>query len=50
MRDVVGEALGVKAAGGIRDLDSVLALVSAGADRLGMSAGVAVIEEARTRS
>lgn len=50
MRDVVGEALGVKAAGGIRHLDSVLALVSAGADRLGMSAGVAVIEEARTRS
>ncbi len=49
MRDVVGEALGVKAAGGIRDLKSVLAMIGAGADRLGMSAGVAVVEEAKTR-
>jgi len=47
MRRTVGERLGVKAAGGIRDLASARAMVAAGADRLGMSAGVAVIEELR---
>lgn len=33
----------VKAAGGIRDLESVMAMVEAGASRLGMSASVAVM-------
>lgn len=33
----------VKASGGIRDLDTALAMVDAGASRLGMSAGVAVV-------
>jgi len=47
MRDAVGERLGVKAAGGIRDLGLTLAMIAAGADRLGMSAGVAVLEAAR---
>ena len=47
MRRTVGEDLGVKAAGGIRDLETALAMVAAGADRLGLSAGVTVIEEAR---
>jgi deoxyribose-phosphate aldolase len=47
MRDAVSERLGVKAAGGIRDLGTALALIAAGADRLGLSAGVAVIEAAR---
>lgn len=36
--------LNVKAAGGIRDLPTALAMIEAGADRLGMSAGVAVVE------
>ena len=36
--------LRVKAAGGIRDLPTALALLTAGADRLGMSASVAVLE------
>lgn len=35
----------VKAAGGIRDLKTALAMVAAGADRLGMSASVAVMRE-----
>jgi len=48
MRRAVGEDIGVKAAGGIRDYRTALAMVAAGADRLGMSAGVAVIEEARS--
>lgn len=41
--------LKVKAAGGIRDLKTALAMVEAGADRLGMSASVAVIQELATR-
>jgi len=47
MRRTVGERLGVKAAGGIRDLVSARAMIAAGADRLGMSAGVSVMEELR---
>jgi deoxyribose-phosphate aldolase len=37
--------LKVKAAGGIRDLQTALAMIEAGADRLGMSASVAVVQE-----
>lgn len=44
MRKAVGRAMGVKAAGGIRDLDTALALVKAGATRLGCSAGVEIVE------
>lgn len=43
--EVVGEKIKVKAAGGIRDLNTVKAMIEAGADRLGMSASVRVIEE-----
>ena len=39
------EGLGVKAAGGIRDLATARAMLDAGADRLGMSATAAVLEE-----
>ena len=39
-----GEGLLVKASGGIRDLATALLMVEAGADRLGMSASVAVVE------
>ena len=46
MRAAVGDALGVKASGGIRDRRSALALVEAGADRLGSSSGVAIVGEA----
>jgi deoxyribose-phosphate aldolase len=47
MRRVVGEAMGVKAAGGVRDLDSLRALVAAGASRVGASAGVRIVRESQ---
>lgn len=37
MRRVVGPEIGVKAAGGIRDLDTALAMIKAGATRIGTS-------------
>ncbi len=40
-----GEGLLVKASGGIRDLATAKAMIEAGADRLGLSASVAIIEE-----
>jgi deoxyribose-phosphate aldolase len=40
-----GEGLLVKASGGIRDLATAQAMLEAGADRLGLSASVAIIEE-----
>jgi len=46
MRRVVGEDMGVKAAGGIRDYESLKALVAAGATRVGASAGVRIVREA----
>lgn len=42
-----GGGLLVKASGGIRDLKGARAMLDAGADRLGMSASVAVVEELR---
>lgn len=47
MRCVVGSTVGVKAAGGIRDLQQALALIDAGATRLGTSQGVAIVEALR---
>jgi deoxyribose-phosphate aldolase len=44
MRAAVGPDMGVKSAGGIRDLATALALVGAGANRLGCSAGVAIVK------
>lgn len=44
MREVVGDRAKVKASGGMRDTASALAMLQAGADRLGMSATVAVLE------
>ena len=44
MRATVGERLGVKASGGIRTAADTLAMVEAGANRLGLSATAAVLE------
>jgi deoxyribose-phosphate aldolase len=44
MREVVGPSFGVKAAGGIRDTETALAMVEAGATRLGTSGGVAIVQ------
>jgi deoxyribose-phosphate aldolase len=47
MRRVVGAEMGVKAAGGVRDLDGLKAMVAAGATRVGASAGVKIVQQAR---
>jgi deoxyribose-phosphate aldolase len=39
--------MGVKAAGGVRDLESLKAMVAAGATRIGASAGVRIVQESR---
>ena len=44
MRRVVGPEIGVKAAGGIRDLDTALALIQVGATRIGTSSGIQIVE------
>ena len=44
MREVVGPDLGVKASGGIRDAATALAMVEAGASRLGCSATRAILD------
>jgi deoxyribose-phosphate aldolase len=43
MRRVVGSAMGVKAAGGVRSRDDALAMVASGADRIGASASVKIV-------
>jgi deoxyribose-phosphate aldolase len=45
MRRVVGPEMGVKAAGGIRTLNDAMAMLRAGATRLGSSAGVKIVQE-----
>jgi len=47
MRRVVGAEMGVKAAGGVRDLEGVKAMIAAGATRVGASAGVKIVQQAR---
>ncbi|MCZ7651010.1 MAG: deoxyribose-phosphate aldolase [Thermoanaerobaculia bacterium] len=49
-RTVAPKRLGVKAAGGIRSYDDAVAMLAAGATRLGTSAGVRIVEEARARA
>lgn len=44
MKETVGDRLGVKASGGIRDAATALAMVSAGATRLGLSSSKAVLD------
>ena len=47
MRRVVGPAMGVKAAGGVRTYADAQAMLQAGATRIGASAGVRIVQEAR---
>ena len=47
MRRVVGAEMGVKAAGGVRDLEGLRAMVAAGATRVGASAGVKIVQESK---
>ena len=46
MRETVGPEMGVKASGGIRTLEELLRMVEAGANRIGASAGVRIVEAA----
>lgn len=45
MRKVVGETMRVKASGGIRSYHDAIAMLEAGADRIGTSSGVAIVSE-----
>ncbi len=47
MRRVVGSEMGIKAAGGVRDLEGLKAMVAAGATRVGASAGVKIVQQSR---
>lgn len=45
MRSIVGEEMGVKAAGGIRDTQTAIKMIKAGANRIGASASVKIVED-----
>ncbi|HEX8999423.1 MAG TPA: deoxyribose-phosphate aldolase [Blastocatellia bacterium] len=47
MRKAVGAELGVKAAGGVKDLASAKEMIAAGATRIGASAGVKIVQESK---
>ncbi|MBO5940987.1 MAG: deoxyribose-phosphate aldolase, partial [Kiritimatiellae bacterium] len=44
MRKTVGKSMGVKAAGGIRTFDDAAKMIAAGANRIGCSSGVSIME------
>ncbi|MDR1307288.1 MAG: hypothetical protein LBK74_06920, partial [Treponema sp.] len=46
VRDIVGGKVGIKIDGGVKTLERTLELLGAGADRIGMSATIAVAGEA----
>lgn len=47
MRETVGPNLGVKAAGGVKNLEQAQEMIKAGATRIGASAGVKIVQESR---
>lgn len=49
MKTMVGDAVKVKAAGGVRDLDTCLAIIEAGAERVGCSATLAILNSYNNR-
>jgi deoxyribose-phosphate aldolase len=50
MRRAVGDDFGVKASGGIRSLHDVLLMIAAGANRIGSSSSVRIMEECLSRA
>lgn len=50
MRKTVGPDLGVKASGGVRDRAGALAMVEAGATRIGASAGISIVKGEESNS
>jgi len=47
LRKIAGKDIGVKASGGIRDYQTAINLIEAGANRIGTSSGVKIVEESR---
>lgn len=45
MKDTVGSSVKIKAAGGIKDLKTMLAMIEVGAKRIGTSSGISIIKE-----
>ncbi|MGB3093112.1 MAG: deoxyribose-phosphate aldolase [Candidatus Zixiibacteriota bacterium] len=45
LRKIAGESMGVKASGGIRDYATAMKLIQAGANRIGTSSGVLIVQE-----
>ena len=43
MREAVGPDLGVKASGGVSNYDEAIAMIEAGATRIGASKGIAIV-------
>jgi deoxyribose-phosphate aldolase len=50
MRETVGDTAGVKASGGVRGLDTLIEMVSAGANRIGTSASARILDEVAHRA
>jgi deoxyribose-phosphate aldolase len=50
MRQAVGPTVGVKASGGIRDLETAMELINAGATRIGTSSGIKIVQRLKTTS
>jgi len=46
IRDIIGTNMGIKVAGGIHDLDTALRMIDSGANRIGSSAAIEILEEA----
>jgi deoxyribose-phosphate aldolase len=49
MRRTVGPRIGVKASGGVRTYDDAIKMITAGANRIGASSGVKIVQEAIKR-
>jgi deoxyribose-phosphate aldolase len=50
MKKIVGKKMGVKASGGIRDYQTALEMLKAGATRIGTSAGVEIMKGEKSRA
>lgn len=49
MKSIVGDEVKVKAAGGVRTLADAIAMIEAGAERIGTSVGVKIVEELKAK-
>lgn len=50
MRETVGSEIGVKASGGVRTTQDAEAVIAAGANRIGASASIAIVEGTKTEN